>query len=322
MACDKFLTFNNGEKMPALGIGTWQAPEDEVELAINLALEAGYRHIDTAPVYMNEKSIGKVLKEWLDSGRIKRQELFITTKLPPPALNPDYVEPTLRKSLADLQLDYIDLYLIHVPFGIIMGDDGFKRDENGLIVVDPTTDHVAVWKKMEYIQELGLAKSIGVSNFNIKQIQRVLDNCNIRLANLQIEHHIYLQQPELVDFCKSEGITVTAYSPLGSKGIATLNKMAGVERELPDLMDVPEVKEIAKAHNKSPAQVLLRWIIDSGLATIPKSTNAKRLKENLDIFDFKLSEEEMEKMKSLDANIRVCDFKFFPGVDRHPEFPF
>lgn len=122
-----------------------------------------------------------------------------------------------------------------------------------------------------------------------------------------------MQQPELIDFCKSEGITVTAYSPLGSKGIASLNKMAGVERELPDLMDVPEVKEIAKAHNKSPAQVLLRWILDCGLATIPKSTNPKRLKENLNIFDFKLSEDEIEKIKSLDANIRVCDFKFFPG---------
>ncbi|KAI8130796.1 hypothetical protein FF38_12565 [Lucilia cuprina] len=322
MACDKFLTFNNGVKMPALGIGTWQAPDDEVELAINLALEAGYRHIDTAPVYMNEKTIGKVLKEWMDSGRIKREELFITTKLPPPAIIADYVEPTLRKSLADLQLDYIDLYLIHVPFGVLLENGNFKRDENGLVEIDPTTDHLAVWKKMEHIYELGLAKAIGVSNFNLKQLKNVLDNCNIRPANLQIEHHIYLQQPELVDFCKNEGITVTAYSPLGSKGIAQLNKMAGIDRDLPDLMDVPIVKEIAEAHDKTPAQVLLRWIIDSGLSAIPKSTNPERLKQNLDIFDFKLTEEEMEKMKSLDANVRICDFKFFPGVERHPEFPF
>lgn len=130
---------------------------------------------------------------------------------------------------------------------------------------------------------------------------------------IKVEHHVYLQQPELIDFCKNEGITVTAYSPLGSKGISNLNKMAGIERELPDLMDIPEVKEIAKAHGKTPAQVLLRWIIDCGLSAIPKSTNPERLKQNLDIFDFQLTDEEIEKMKSLDANVRICDFKFFPG---------
>lgn len=130
---------------------------------------------------------------------------------------------------------------------------------------------------------------------------------------LQIEHHIYLQQPELIDFCKKEGITVTAYSPLGSKGLANLNKMAGVKRDLPDLMDVPLVKEIAKIHNKTPAQVLLRWILDSDIAAIPKSTNPERLKQNIDIFDFKLSDEEMKKMNFLDANIRICDFQFLRG---------
>ncbi|XP_013118553.1 1,5-anhydro-D-fructose reductase [Stomoxys calcitrans] len=320
--CDKFLTFNNDVIMPAFGIGTWMAPDEEIESALNTALEAGYRHIDTAPIYMNEKAIGRVLKEWLDSGRLKREELFITTKLPPPANIPDYVEPTLRNSLDDLQLDYVDLYLIHVPFGVQVENGDFKRDENGLVVVEPNTDHLAVWKKMELIYDLGLAKAIGVSNFTARQIQRILKNCKVRPANLQIEHHVYLQQPDLVNFCKREAITVTAYSPLGSKGIAGLNKMVGIERELPDLMEIPEVKEIAEAHGKTPAQVLLRWIIDCGLSAIPKSTNPERIKENLDIFDFQLNEEEIEKLKGLDANIRVCDFKFFPGVERHPEFPF
>ncbi|XP_075148228.1 aldo-keto reductase family 1 member A1-like [Haematobia irritans] len=322
MVCDKYLTFNNGLKMPALGIGTWQAPENEVEEALNLALEAGYRHIDAAPVYMNEKAIGRVLKQWLDSGRIKREDLFITTKLPPPANIPECVEPTLRNSLADLQLDYVDMFLIHVPFGVHLENGEFKRNENGEIVINTSTDHIAVWKKMEEICEKGLTKSIGVSNFNQRQVERLLNNCKIRPANLQIEHHVYLQQRQLIDFCKKEGIIVTAYSPLGSKGISNLNKSAGVERELPDLMEIPEVKEIAKAHGKTPAQVLLRWIIDSGLSAIPKSTNAERLKQNLNIFDFKLSPVEIERMNALDANIRVCDFKFFPGVEKHPEFPF
>lgn len=132
-------------------------------MAINLALEAGYRHIDTAPVYMNEKTIGKVLKEWLDSGRIKREELFITTKLPPPANIADYVEPTLRKSLEDLQLDYVDLYLVHVPFGVLLENGDFKRDENGEVVIEPTTDHLAVWK-------VGLTTNSTKKNFIFKSI--------------------------------------------------------------------------------------------------------------------------------------------------------
>jgi len=175
---------------------------------------------------------------------------------------------------------------------------------------------------MEELVENDLAKSIGISNFNQPQIERLLKNCSIPPANLQIEHHIYLQQRDLVNYCKEQGITVTAYSPLGSKGIAALNKMAGIERELPDLMDVTEVKQIAETHGKSPAQVLLRWILECGIAAIPKSTNPKRLRDNLNIFDFTLSEEEIETLCGLDANIRICDFKFFAGVNKHPEFPF
>uniref|UniRef100_D3TRK6 Aldo/keto reductase family protein n=1 Tax=Glossina morsitans morsitans TaxID=37546 RepID=D3TRK6_GLOMM len=322
MANDMFLIFNNGLRMPALGIGTWQAPDDEIEFALDLALETGYRHIDTAPVYRNEKAIGRVLKKWLDSGKIKREELFITTKLPPPANNPAYVEPTIKNSLADLQLDYVDLYLIHVPFGLFMENDDFKRDANGLLEIDTSTDHIAIWKKMEHLVALGLTKSIGLSNFNQEQIQRILNNCTIRPANLQIEHHIYLQQPNLIKFCETQGITVTAYAPLGSRGVASLNKMVGVERDFPDLMDVPLVKEIAKNYGKTPAQVLIRWILDCGLAPIPKSTNPERLRQNFKVFDFPLTEEEIKKLKSLDANIRICDFKFFPGVERPPEFPF
>lgn len=323
MAGNKFLTFNNGIKMPAIGIGTWQAPEKEVEEALNLALEAGYRHIDCAPVYLNEPVIGRVLSSWIDSGKLKREDLFITTKLPPPALKAEVVERVLKKSLEDLQLSYVDLYLVHVPFGVMFdhAKGEFMQDEGG-VVIDVTTDHLAIWKSMEAVLEKGLTKSIGVSNFNVKQIQRILDNCSVPPANLQIEHHVYLQQKELIDFCKEKGITVTAYAPLGSRGIANINKAAGVNRELPDLMDIELVKQIAADHGKTPAQVLLRWIIERGLSAIPKSTNPERLKQNLDVFDFSLSEEEVEKMNALDANIRVCDFAFFKGVERHPEFPF
>jgi len=228
----------------------------------------------------------------------------------------------------------VDLYLVHTPFTININEDGsfkvvvlrnliptpihissinFQLDKEGLMEVDVTTNHAAIWVAMEALVEKGLTKSIGVSNFSKDQVARLLKNCKIRPANNQIEHHVYLQQRDLVDFCKSENITVTAYSPLGSKGIAKFNAGAGIVRDLPDLMDIPEVKEIAASHGKTPAQVLLRWIIDTGVSAIPKSTNPARLKQNLDVFDFELTAEEVAKLSSLDQNIRICDFAFFHG---------
>ncbi|CAD6992590.1 unnamed protein product [Ceratitis capitata] len=315
MSEQKYLHLNDGSRMPIVGYGTWMASEEEITFAVNEALKVGYRHIDTAPVYLNEKAIGNVLSKWISSGKVKRSDLFITTKLPPPGADRlDLVELTLRNSLADLQLDYVDLYLIHTPFTVVLQENGeFKRYEDGTIEVDPSTDHVAVWKEMEGLVAKGLAKSIGISNFKEQQIERIRQNCTIQPAVLQIEYHIYLQQPHLIEYCKSANIAVTAYSPLGSKGVSGLNKMAGVERELPDLLDVPVVKEIAQKYNKSEAQVLLRWIVQKGIAVIPKSTNAKRMRENKDIFDFKLDVDEVEQLNSLDANVRVVNFSFFRG---------
>ncbi|ALC46787.1 CG2767 [Drosophila busckii] len=323
MACNKFVTLSNDEKMPIIGIGTWQASDEEIETAIDSALEAGYRHIDTAPVYGNEQAIGRVLKRWLDAGKIKREELYIVTKLPPISNRPHEVEPTIKKSLADLQLDYVDMYLIHTPFTICINPDGsFKMDEEGLMEVDKSTNLAATWLEMEKLVAQGLTKSIGVSNFSKEQVERLLKNCKIPPANNQVEHHVYLQQRDLIDFCQANNVVVTAYSPLGSKGIAKFNAQAGLKRDLPDLMDIPEVKDIAVAHGKTPAQVLIRWIIDTGVVAIPKSTNAARLKQNLDVFDFQLSADEVAKLCALDKNIRICDFAFFHGVERHPEFTF
>ncbi|KAG5674523.1 hypothetical protein PVAND_004485 [Polypedilum vanderplanki] len=145
MSCKKFLEFSNGDKMPAIGLGTWRAPDEEVERALNAALEAGYRHIDCAPVYMNEKVIGKVLNEWITSGKVKRSDLFITTKLPPFGNRAEDVDRCLKMSLADLQLDYLDLYLIHVPFAVPFTLGPFEFDKDGN-VVQSATDHIKTWK--------------------------------------------------------------------------------------------------------------------------------------------------------------------------------
>lgn len=303
--------------MPALGFGTWRASDDEVERALNEALEAGYRHIDTAPVYLNEKTIGKVLNEWLEAGKLTREELFIVTKLPPHGTRACSVEKFLKQSLADLQLEYVDLYLIHVPFTVPEVDGPFLMDENQQIVLETTTDHVALWKAMESIQQEGLARNIGLSNFNQRQIQRIIDNCQIKPVNLQIENHIYFQQSDLVEFCRLNGISVTAYSPLGSKGIEKL-----LNREVPDLLENPVVDRIAKKLNKSSAQILLRHLLQREISTIPKSTNPARLRENIDLFDFEIEDSDMTQLNALDQNIRICDFGFFPGINKHPEFPF
>jgi len=305
--------------MPAVGLGTWRAPDAEIESALNAALEVGYRHIDCAPVYGNEKVIGKVFRQWIDSGRLNRSDLFVTTKLPPFGNRASDVEKCLKNSLADLQLDYLDLYLIHVPFAVPYTEGPFEKHNNGDIVLSDT-DHVETWKEFERFQTAGLIKHLGISNFNERQIQRLLDNSVVKPEVLQVEIHVYLQQKKLLAFCKANGILVTAYSPLGSKGIEQLT--AGSGRVYPDLMVNPKVVELANRLEKSPAQILLRYLLDMGVSVIPKSTNANRLMSNIDLFNFELTEGDRKELAGLDANIRICDFAFFPGIQKHAEFPF
>jgi len=325
MASKICVELSNGLKMPALGYGTWQATDEELEKAVEAALEAGYRHIDTAYVYDNEKVIGKVINRWIKAGKLKREDLFLVTKVPPSGNRPEGVPKFLKRSLENLQVDYLDVYLIHVPFAFkdIEGDL-HPRTPEGLIDMDTTTDHVAIWKAMEAQVDAGLVKGIGISNFNIKQIQRIIDNARIPPVNLQVELHAYHQQKELVDFCKKHKIAVTAYSPLGSPGLGKFMAKFGHEIDIPDILGNPVVKAIAEKHKKSEAQVLLRHIVQRGLITIPKSTTPARIRQNIDIFDFELDAKDMEQLNGLDKGpqARILDFTPFPGIDKHPEFPF
>lgn len=324
---EKSTVTTSGMKMPVIGLGTWQSPEQEVEKAVDIALETGYRHIDTAFVYMNEAGIGRALKKWFDSGKIKREELFIVTKLPATGNHPKYVEEFIKQSLESLQLNYIDLYLIHHPVGMVYGEGVLPRHENGKMKLDMTTDHVALWKAMEAQVDAGRAKAIGVSNFNIRQIQHILKSARIPPANNQVEMHLYLQQKELLDFSKKTGVTICAYAPLGSPNFKNFVKTIGGDGDdIKELSPLTEsvVQRIAEAHEKTPAQVLLRHLIQLGVAVIPKSINPNRIKENFEIFDFELNGSEMAELNALDRgeNGRMFRVGLLKGIEDHPEYPF
>ncbi|MFK3938850.1 aldo/keto reductase [Alkalihalobacillus sp. NPDC078783] len=262
----EFVTLNNGLKMPQLGFGVWQVPDEEATPAVEKALEVGYRSIDTAMIYKNEKGVGAALKDTT----IDRSDLFITTKVWNGDQGYDSTIKAFNESLDRLGLDYVDLYLIHWP--------------------TPMYDtYVDTYKAMETLYKEGKVKAIGVCNFEIEHLQRLLDECEVVPVLNQIECHPYLAQDELKDFCAKHNIFVEAWSPLMQGG---------------DVLTDSKVVEIANAHDKTPAQVVLRWHLQNNTIVIPKSVTPARIEENFNVFDFKLSDDEMKTIHSLNNGTR------------------
>jgi diketogulonate reductase-like aldo/keto reductase len=250
--------------MPWLGFGVFQTPEgEEVISSVKWALEAGYRSIDTAMIYRNERGVGKALKE---SG-VPREEIFLTTKLWNDDIRARRTMQAFDESLERLEVEYVDLYLIHWPV------EGRKE----------------AWKAMENIYESGRAKAIGVSNFMIEHLDDLLPECTVTPAVNQVEFHPFLVQPHLLKYCREHKIQLEAWSPI-VKG---------------QVMDVPEIQEIGKKYNKTPVQVVLRWDLQHEVVTIPKSVHQERIVANCQIFDFKLSAEDMAVLDNLDEGRRV-----------------
>lgn len=315
----KEVVMHNGVRMPIIGYGTWTAKDESLRRGLNVALETGYRHIDTAYLYDNEHIIGEELKKWFDLGKLKRSDVFITTKLPGFYHRAGDVEKSIKESLAKLQLDYVDLFLIHTPFPLKRGSNGSIEMVNDEIVpVD--VDHLETWRAMEEVLKKGYTRSIGLSNFSIRQTQRIMDNCTIKPHNVQVECHIYFPQNELNEFCKKHDITFVAYGPIGSPGRKNYKLAAlGVDfSKEPIPMEDEIVKSLAQKYKKTPAQVLLRWLIQRDIVVIPKSVNEERIKENFNIFDFQLSHEEMKSLRDIKTRQQLFIYHW---ARNHPMYP-
>jgi len=311
--------------LPLVGLGTSQFPSDEVlKDAINCALETGYRHFDTAFSFENEVLIGEVIDGWIQSGKIKRSDLFITTKLPFIGNQAKKVEFFLDLSLQGLKLEYVDLFLIEFPVGFRSEEDGEQFvDEDGSGMLDLNTDIISLWKAMESQVDAGRCKSIGLSNFNSKQIERIVQAARIKPSCLQVELHAYFQQKPLRELCSKHDISVCAYGPLGSKGRLEFSNECGTPPPpIPPVLEDPLVLKLSKAHAKTPAQILLRHLIQQNIAVIPKSASPRRIKENFEVLNFELTDREIEQLNSLDNNFRSFKFDFFPWIEEHPEYPF
>jgi diketogulonate reductase-like aldo/keto reductase len=299
------IILNSGASMPILGLGTWKSESNKVKDAVLYALsECDYRHIDCAAVYRNEKEIGEAFKKIFGDKIREREDVFITSKL----WNSEHKKEDVRKAcddtLSNLNLEYLDLYLMHWGIAIphketLEAGWTVELDSNGVMVTDKVSIR-ETWEAMEELVELGLVKAIGVANFTTMMLIDLLSYARIKPAVNQIELHPYLQQTELLEFCKRNNIILTAYSPLGSP---SNNKDKG----LPILIEDNMIKEIARNYNKTPAQILIRWAIQRETVVIPKSVTPERIKENINVFDFELSETDMKKIEELNRNLRFVD---------------
>ena len=295
----------NGHSIPALGLGTYKSPSGQVGKAVEHAVSrAGYRHIDCAVIYKNEPEIGKALTKILSSS-VTREKLFITSKLWNTHHHPGDVKKGCTKTLGDLNLEYLDLYLMHWGMAFPIKTYPSKKGGDGLVIRQRVSIQ-ETWKAMEQLVERGLVRSIGAANFTAMMIFDLLSYAQIRPVVNQIELHPYNTQEDLIQYCKKEKIVVTAYSPLGTPGIASDSS--------PKLLDDATLKKVASKHDKTTAQVLLKWGLQRGTVVIPKSVKASRIDENIEVFDFKLSTKEMNIISELNRNHRYINPSQWWGI--------
>uniref|UniRef100_A0A8C8W345 Estradiol 17 beta-dehydrogenase 5-like n=1 Tax=Peromyscus maniculatus bairdii TaxID=230844 RepID=A0A8C8W345_PERMB len=309
------VQLNDGNLMPVLGFGTFapeEIPKSKATEATKVAIDVGFRHIDAAYFYQNEEEVGQALRDKMADGTVKREELFYTTKIWNTFLRPELVRQCLERSLKKLGLDYVDLCIVHFPFAMKVS---FEFLCPRLLYYVKTMRFF--WTlALEKCKDSGLTKSIGVSNFNHKQLELILNKPGLKYKPTcnQVECHPYLNQSKLLEFCKSKDIVLVAYSALGSHRDSNW-----VKSDSPYLLEEPVLKTIARKHNRSPGQVALRYQLQRGVVVLAKSFNEKRIKENFQVFDFELTSEDMKMIDGLNKNFRYAKMSF--AVD-HPYYPY
>ena len=315
----------NGAEIPTVGLGMWKVDQPHVARLIEDAVEVGYRHFDCACDYGNEAEVGQGLRSVRENGNCQREDLWITSKLWNTYHAAEHVQPACEKTLSDLGLDYLDLYLVHFPIATKFVSFEDRYPPEWLFDPDspnPKIEYAPVsisetWGAMENLVESGLVRNIGVCNFNCQLLRELLTRANIRPAVLQIESHPQLTQEKLIRFCGDEGISVTAFSPLGAESYYSLNMADANE----SVLRQPVVQEIAAATGKTPGQVVLRWGVQRGTTIIPKTSRVERLKENLAIFDFELTDDQMQEISGLNLNRRFNDPGHFAEAAFNTFFP-
>ena len=307
------VTLNNGLKMPLVGLGCWKIPNDVCAQQVYDAIKIGYRLFDGAEDYGNEKEVGQGIRKAIDEGVVKREDVFVVSKLWNSFHH--HVKMALKRTLSDMGLDYLDLFYIHFPiaFKYVPFEEkyppGFytgKEDEKNGHITEAHVPIIDTYRALEQCVEEGLIKSIGISNFSGSLVQDLLRQCKIKPVALQVEHHPYLTQEHLVEYCKDNGIQVVAYSSFGPQSYIELNHP--LAKNTPNLFHHDTIKQIANNHNVATSQVLLRWATQRGIAIIPKSSKKERLQDNLMIDEkLTLTHKELEAISKLNKNLRLND---------------